>query len=311
MKHNKILFLLFILALTQLASSGDIPSLQKSVERQLGNSDKAVLVVETGNGNVLASSHSEVFLTQKFPPGSLIKLFTLIAYHGEHGMRFPVFSCPATLANDANGCWDRNGHGNVDAAQALAYSCNVYFRQLSARTSPANFAQTLSDFGLIEDTSEITKLSEQTQRKLMVGKTNDWAVEPSRILRAYCAVWNGGYLWRLQNQPSQTVSPLSEGLSTLLQTGLLQASVKGTSIEAAKFSGTSLLGKTGTSLSYSNGVTDRAKTQGWWIGLYPSNRPRIAIMTFVPGGRGAMDAAPLGGTILSLYLKQGKSSHAK
>jgi cell division protein FtsI/penicillin-binding protein 2 len=97
---------------------------------------------------------------------------------------------------------------------------------------------------------------------------------------------------------------LSEALLTLIHTGLLQGSATGTSELASKAAGIPLLGKTGTSLSYKNGITDRNSTQGWWIGLYPSNRPRIAVMTFVPGGRGAADAAPLGGKILSLYLKQ-------
>lgn len=289
----------------------EIPSLQKDVEKAVLNSTKAVLVVDPQNGAIQASVHPEVFLEDKYPAGSLIKAFSLIAFYREHGNRFPVLNCPATLANDPNGCWDRNGHGEVSATKAIAFSCNVYFRQLSARISPEIFAQTLTDFGIIADSSEITALPEDVQRRVMVGNTNDWVVSPYRILRAYCTLWNGGHLWNSGSVSSGKSTALPEPLRSLLHNGLLLGSTEGTSLEARKISGTKLLGKTGTSLGYSNGQTDRNRTQGWWIGLYPAERPRIAIMTFVPGGKGAVDAAPLGGKVLEMYLHSGIPSNDK
>jgi cell division protein FtsI/penicillin-binding protein 2 len=289
----------------------EVPSLQKGVEKELLNSTKAVLVVDPQNGAVEASIRPEVFLQGKYPVSSLIKAFSLIAFYREHGNSFPVLNCPATLANDHNGCWDRNGHGKVGATKAIAFSCNVYFRQLSARISTEIFAQTLTDFGIIANSSEISTLPEEIQRKIMVGNTNNWSVSPYNILRAYCALWNGGHLWNRGTVTSGKVPILPESLLSLLHDGLLLGCAEGTSLEASKISGTKLLGKTGTSLSYSNGQTDWNRTQGWWIGLYPTEHPRIAIMTFVPGGRGAVDAAPLGGKVLAIYLHSGLPSNEK
>jgi stage II sporulation protein D len=288
----------------------EISGLQERVNKESLSSGTAVLAVNPQNGNVLASLHPEIFLERKYPPGSLVKPFTLIAFYRQHGDSFPVFQCPATLPNDPGGCWNRNGHGKVNATDAIAQSCNVYFRQLSARISPDVFAKTLSDYEIIDDPAEILKLPEETQRKLMVGNTNDWVVSPYRMLRAYCELWNGGFLWNNSNVFGKSTL-LPEPLRIILHDGLFLSSVEGTSLEASKLSGTELLGKTGTSLWYENGRTDRNSTQGWWIGLYPVDHPRIAIMTFVSGGRGATDAAPLGGKILGMYLDLNKLANEK
>jgi cell division protein FtsI/penicillin-binding protein 2 len=290
---------------------GQAAGLQESVEKEFLNSGNAVLVINPQTGHVLASLHQEIFLEQKYPPGSLVKPFSLIAFYRQHGNSFPILNCPATLANDPAGCWNRNGHGKVSATEAIADSCNVYFRQLSTRISPDIFARTLAEYEVIDDPSEIMKLPEETLRKIMVGNTNDWIVSPYRILRAYCELWNGGYVWRKDSNILAESPLLSQPLRTVLHDGMLLSSVEGTSLEASRISGTKLLGKTGTSLRYSNGLTDRNSTQGWWIGLYPVEHPRIAIMTFVSGGRGATDAAPLGGKILAMYLNLNKLTNEK
>src|SRR5262249_13463395 len=132
-------------------------------------------------------------------------------------------------------------------------------------------------------------LSEDTLRKLMVGTTNDWTVSPTDLLRAYRLLY--------------TESNLPQPLFETLKKGMLESGEQGTSLQARTIAGVSLLVKTGTSYQYVDGNSNWRHTQGWWIGLYPVDHPEIAILTFAPVGRGATDAAPLGGKALQLYLQ--------
>jgi hypothetical protein len=61
---------------------------------------------------------------QTASPGSLLKPFTALAYGRKNGLVFPELNCTGET------CWLRSGHGQVGIVQAIAHSCNAYFRQL-------------------------------------------------------------------------------------------------------------------------------------------------------------------------------------
>ena len=257
--------------------------------------NSAVVIVSTETGNILGSANADL-LNQKYPPASLMKSFTAIAFYEEHGNTFPVLHCPPSLASDPKGCWDRNGHGKVGIIEAIGYSCNVYFRQLAQRTSHEVFQQTLRKFDLPEAdrTADI--------HSVMTGKTLDWTVSPRSLLRAYSAFFNGGYLYPDGKQEAKHLS-LDEPMRKILFQGMKHAAEKGTSLEAKKSAGQLMLGKTGTSLLWTDGKVNWRETQGYWIGLYPSDKPKFAVLALVRKGRGATHAAPLGGKALSWFLK--------
>jgi stage II sporulation protein D len=287
--------LLFVIA-TSLAAEQN-PALQKLIVDRLQNCNCSMVMINAKDDHILATFNADPILKESHPPGSLMKVFTLIAYSQTH-RSFPKFSCPPTLARDPQGCWDRNGHGQVDAQKALAFSCNIYFRQLAEQTSPEVFERVLRGFGILTDDDQLT--DQQLLRKLMVGTTMDVKVSPERLLNAYSSLFN-----------HRSHFSISLEVETLIRNGMAEGCQHGTSTEASVQAGVPLLGKTGTSLLIQNGHIDPSRTQGWWIGLYPIDDPEIAIMTFVRNGRGASDAAPAGGKALSAWLKyNGKSADA-
>jgi cell division protein FtsI/penicillin-binding protein 2 len=304
MIYSKRLYTLcsVLLAFAVFDSSAELPSLQRELDRAVTSPLQSAIVADAYTGKILAAANAGLLTGEKLPPGSLMKVFTLLTYISERGIDTPVYHCPASLSSDRKGCWNRNGHGEVNAEKALAYSCNVYFRQLAKRTSPESFARTIYEFGLIRNESEILSMPENTVRKLMVGDTLEWTTETSRVLRAYCALMNGGWIWPDGNDKGRrVVVPLPA--FEKIQNGLKRSVREGTSFEAGRLSGVEMTGKTGTSLLMVNGKADVNRTQGLWIGMYPADHPKIAVMTFVREGRGATDAAPLGGRVLSYYLQ--------
>jgi cell division protein FtsI/penicillin-binding protein 2 len=76
------------------------------------------------------------------PVGSLNKPFVALAYAQEHGFVYPRHRCTA------GECWLPRGHGLVGIEQALAQSCNVYFRALRLATSAESLAATGLRLGL-------------------------------------------------------------------------------------------------------------------------------------------------------------------
>ena len=259
------------------------------------DTDSAILIVSTETGKILGSANADLFDTQ-YPPASLMKVFTAIAFYQDHGNKFPALHCPPSLASDPKGCWDRNGHGKVGIVEAIGYSCNVYFRQLAHRTSHEIFHQTLQKFDL-PNSDRVDDI-----HSVMTGKTLDWTVSPLMLLRAYAALFNGGYLYSHGKQDAKHIA-LDEPVRKILYQGMKHASQHGTSLEAKKAAGQLMLGKTGTSLLWTDGKVNWRETQGYWIGLYPSEKPKFAVLTLVRKGRGATDAAPLGGKALSWFLK--------
>jgi stage II sporulation protein D len=295
MKYASFVLILFI---TTIVTAEENPVLQKLLADRLGNCNCSVVVENSKDDHILATCNSDPILKESHPPGSLMKIFTLIAYSQTH-RTFPKFSCPPSLARDPKGCWDRNGHGQVDAQKALAYSCNVYFRQLSEQTSPEVFQHVLIQFGILTDGEQLN--DQQLLRKLMVGTTMEVKVSPQRILHAYTSFFNNA-----------THFSVSTEVRSLVRNGMAEGARHGTSSEASLQAGVPLLGKTGTSLLMQNGQIDYSRTQGWWIGLYPVDDPEVAIMTFVRNGRGATDAAPMGGKALSAWLEySGKITDAR
>ncbi len=107
-------------------------------------SEQGSLVSPTGcqTGTLLASHWDDA--EQPIPLGSLVKPFIALAYGEEHQFHYPTHVCTGA----SGGCWLPRGHGEVGIVSAIAYSCNSYFRMLTADMTSADVIPAAKEFGL-------------------------------------------------------------------------------------------------------------------------------------------------------------------
>jgi len=181
--------------------------LQKMAEDAMGDRRGAVVVMETGTGEILALVSSPAFdpnllskrLSQKvwqqivndpefpmnnratqgtYPPGSVFKI-VMSAGGLEEGLIDDQarISCSGGMrfGNRVFRDWKSEGHGSVDLNKAIVESCDVYFYQLGNRMGVDTIEKYSSLFGLgnvtgIDLPSEKKGLVPSTQWKLAARK---------------------------------------------------------------------------------------------------------------------------------------------
>jgi len=298
-------------------------SLEARVAQLSAKSHSAVLLWDLARSETLAAVRGEVFAAPRCL-GSLVKPFVLLAYLNEHCSDFtshsPVHPLPrgdkpadTQTSRDVNlelqpcvgratpqcpvECWYKPGHGKLDMSRALAVSCNQYFYQLAKQTSPGAFLTILNAQGLSpnSDPSHAAPLLPQA----MMGLDSHLKLVPLQVLKAYGAL--------ISEHPSAETGGASTPAfaHTILLNGLRLGALEGTSALAQRAMPPNhhLLGKTGTSPAFTGGRYLKSRTDGWFLGFYPSAQPVLAVMVYYPGGLGARDAAPLGGEVLRTYLE--------
>lgn len=226
------------------------------------------------------------------PVGSLIKPFTALAYAGAHRFTYPTFVCRGT----ADGCWLPTGHGHIGMAEAVAGSCNAYFRQLAQQSSPDAFVSTLHWFGMSVDDARVTLAG-------MVGLGDGVKLAPTALMRAYLEIA------ARRTQPG--VAAIVQGMRASARIGTGRA-------VGAAIGATDALVKTGTapcshvSLAHASLDADRASIQtglpprptdsmfvpsngdGYALVIYPADRPRVILLVQAHGRTGAETAAIAG-----------------
>jgi cell division protein FtsI/penicillin-binding protein 2 len=224
------------------------------------------LLLDAHTGKVLASRWENP--EAPIPLGSLVKPFIALAYGEHHAFRYPAHVCHGT----ASGCWLPRGHGNVDLSTAIAYSCNSYFRVLTAKMTAGDVSPTALRFGLEPPAAG-------TSGPALAGLGNRWRISPLNMARAYLE------LARRREQP---------GVNQVLA-GMAQSARQGTGAEvdrALPYPGA--LVKTGTApCTHST----RVPGDGFTIVLLPSDDPQVLLMVRVHGVPGAR-AAKIAGQML-------------
>jgi cell division protein FtsI/penicillin-binding protein 2 len=191
----------------------------------------------------------------------LLKPFVALAYGRKNGLVFPELNCTGET------CWLPGGHGRVGIVEAIAHSCNTYFRQLAIAVTPAEVGFESARLGLRAPPPSSTPES-------LWGLRADWFVTPHELLRAY----------------TEFVRRRSEPDASIVLEGLRRAAREGTAADLAARLAQDAYAKTGTAEC---AHTPNADGDGFAVAVYPADAPRYAVVTRVHGqtGRTAAGAA--------------------
>ena len=227
----------------------------------------AYLLIDAATGRVLDAQWDH--LERPLPIGSLIKPFTALAYADTHRFTYPTFTCRGSV----DACWLPAGHGRVGISEAVAGSCNTYFRQLAQRTAPEALLARLQWFGMRVDVPVVTPAA-------MVGLGDALKLVPVAVVR--------GYLELVSRAAQPGVSPILYGMLASARTGTGRA-------VGAAIRGADALVKTGTApCSHAPAAT----ADGYTIAIYPADRPRVVLLVQAHGRTGA-ETAVFAGELLT------------
>jgi membrane peptidoglycan carboxypeptidase len=247
--------------------------LETAVARAMADRQGAALVAEVSSGRVLAGFHPDVARAYAASPGSALKPFTLAAWMDAHrGVSPAEWACPRQLrlAGRRLDCTHPVLAVPLDAATALAYSCNCYFAHLALQLQAAEFARALRRVAANVSTAS-------TPEELQLQAIGEWGilVTPSELLAAYCR------LAQSRNRPDRAA--VLAGLEGAVAYG---------SAQLAAMPGLAVMGKTGTGPGHA-----------WFAGFAPAAAPKVAVVVFLEQGRGGVDAAPIAREIFQAWRR--------
>ncbi|MBC7928896.1 MAG: hypothetical protein H7039_24900 [Bryobacteraceae bacterium] len=160
-------------------------------------------------------------------------------------------------------CTHPRPSGAVDLGTAIAWSCNEYFAVAALRVQPRQLAVTLRRLSLDVRTPQTP---EQLQR-LALG---NWGIQ--------CLALDLGFAYRR----------LAIEAPARVREALREAAIRGTA-QLARPPQQEICGKTGTG--------EFALFAGW----SPAEDPKTIVSVITPGGRGAIDAAPVARTLFERF----------
>jgi len=238
----------------------------------------AYLVLELPSQRVVAEARPDV-LGNAVLPGSIIKLATLIAAVDDGLVDESTrIACRRTVTVDGKQltCAHPDLHRPLDAAEALGYSCNVFFATVAQRLRRSSLDAALVRLGLPPLAADAPTASGA------LGLAGIRAT-PRQLLEAFLRIVGASRVEITLADPTRRM--LRRGLEMAARTGTASA------LDAAGFSG---LAKTGTAPMPGGGY------YGIVTAAVNTELPTYAIVAVVPGGAGA-DAAELAARLLARH----------
>jgi peptidoglycan glycosyltransferase len=273
-----------------------------------------------------------------YPPGSTFKLIVAAAAL-EAGQTTPetllaapdVLTLPQTSATISNyGGSSCGSGGQTTLADALRVSCNTAFAQLGLTLGADALREQAEKFGFDDDGLRIPVPVEQSVFPADVNAPNtafsalgQYSVRatPMQMAMVSAAIANNGTLmtpYMVQtvrtsdldvvreaepSELSEAVSPATASALRDMMVGVVQSG-SGT---AAKISGVTVAGKTGTAQT---GVEDEAP-HAWFTAFAPAEAPKVAVAVVVENGgavgneaTGGKVAAPIAKAVIEAVLGQ-------
>ncbi len=343
--------------------------LQAVAESLLEGREGAIVVLDSRNGEILALASYPTFDPNKFinrftpeewmaiinhpnfplenralrglySPGSIFKLvMAAAALDSGQITEHTSFYCSGSIQIYGHPfrCWFSGGHGQLDLANAIRFSCNVYFYQLGKRLGIDTIADYARMFGLgrltgIDIKGEYAGLVPDPEWKRRVrnapwypGETisvsigqGPLQVTPLQIACLTAAIGNRGRRisphLRLNADGQAAGSALPDVAirpalwEKIIQGMWMSANREGTS-RAAAVAGMEVCGKTGTTQLVSRRTAERMgesrreiKTHSWFSGFAPRASAEVVVTVIVEfGGMGGSTAAPMARELFRRY----------
>ncbi|MDO5703418.1 MAG: penicillin-binding transpeptidase domain-containing protein [Lachnospiraceae bacterium] len=326
--------------------------IQESAYSALRDYRGAVIVMEPGTGaikamvskpdfdpNTIASVWDEMVSDKTssqlvnratqglYPPGSVFKIITSLAYYRTHGsMDGFSYNCMGEMTVDEYTvhCYNGTVHGEEDLSSAFAHSCNTAFSQIGldlgaetlTRTAetllfgeklPIDLYSSMSRWSLGADDGDVMLV----QTAFGQGKT---LVTPYHMALLVSAIANDGVLMKpylvdsVKTAAGDVISKTkTEAYRTLFTpaeaeelTGLMVKVVEEGSASDITYTGIPAAGKTG-SAEYlkSDGSIG---THSWFVGFMHPDDPDLVIAVLAEdGGAGSSTAVPIAQSIIENY----------
>lgn len=249
----------------------------------MGGSRGTAVVLAVDSGRILGSYQLKVAAQRLAAPGSSIKPFTLMALlnSGKLDAKTTLLcKRQLTVAGHRLDCSHPQTGQPLDAATALAYSCNSYFTAMATRLSPSELRESFINDGFSratglapEEASGAVALASSAD-ELRLQAIGEWGVRitPLELLRAY-----RNLALLASSAPQPKLAPIFQGLEGSTSYGMARS--------AQPQNGVRVAGKTGTA------VADEGPwTHGWFAGFAPAAKPSVVLVVFLEKGRGS-DAA--------------------
>ena len=266
-----------------------------------------------------------------YPPGSIFKVVTTLAYmekQGEMPLDF-TYDCTGRIkGEEADGetytirCYDGTAHGEVNLETAFAHSCNSYFVKLGEQLSvnelrnaaeqvgfnkalDFDMAYSMSKFQLTEEDSNFEKaataigqgrtLVTPLHMAMLAGTIANYGESMKPYLLDYSMSKKGSI--KVRNTPVQEGASLDEVTANNLQQLMLAVTEYGTA-STLNYSNMTVGGKTGTAQN----ETD--EDHSWFMGFAKDDageKDDIAFAVVVEGGADSIRAVSIVQKILDVY----------
>jgi penicillin-binding protein 2 len=286
---------LLALVVTQAEAQTGVSPLQAALRRAMQGKRGTAVVLDVAAGQVLAAYRPEVAARRLALPGSSLKPFTLLALlqTGKiDGQTALACRRPLTIAGHRLGCSHPQSSRPLDAAAALAYSCNSYFSTVAARLTPIQLRNILTNSGFASPTglaaNEVagSVALAGNPEQLQLQAIGEWGVQitPLELLDGYrkLALLASG-------SRDAKLAPLFEGLEGSTSYGMGRLAQPGSSAMR-------VAGKTGTTPAEGGHWT-----HAWFGGYAPADKPEIVLIVFLEKGTGGSDAAAVARAVFFAY----------
>ncbi len=270
------------------------PDLQAEVDRAMASRPGSFVVVDVVSGTILAAHNLKLAASRLESPGSTVKPFVLMALLDSGKLDAKqrlICRRPLKIGDTQMDCTHPVQIAELDATDAIAYSCNSYVSEVAARLTNTELVELLRRTGFDSPTKLVAH--EASGRIALPSGTENLRLEalgyrgvevtPLELLQAYRKL-----AIRKRSEEIGVDAPVFLGLENSIAFGMAHA---------AAVDGMNIAGKTGTAPS-----RNARYSHGFFSGYAPAEKPEIALVVFLEQGRGA-DAAAVAQPVFSVFAK--------